>query len=58
MGFTRTAALEISELMVIDNYDKEKCLEWFNRNNVEALGLSELIVREISKIFEYGGDSI
>lgn len=52
MGFTRTAALEISELMVIDNYDKEKCLEWFNRNNVDALGLSELIVREISKICE------
>ena len=50
MGFTRTAALEISELIVVEDYDKQKCIEWFKRTNIDALGLSELIVEEVKKI--------
>lgn len=36
MGFTRTAALEFSDLIVDENYNKEQCLHWFQTNNIKA----------------------
>ena len=50
MGFTRTAALEYSDLIVDENYSKEQCLQWFYRNNIHALDLPESIVTEAVRI--------
>lgn len=50
MGFTRTAALEYSDLIVDENYSKEQCLQWFLTNNIHALDLPESIVAEADRI--------
>ena len=50
MGFTRTAALELSELMVANNYDKSKCLDWFHKNDVHSMDISPTILLEIEKV--------
>lgn len=50
MGFTRTAALEFSELMVDENFDKQKCLWWFSVNDIYSLDLPSSIVAEAERI--------
>lgn len=50
MGFTRTAALELSELMVSDDYDKAKCMNWFSKNEVHSMDISPTILQEVDKI--------
>ena len=50
MGFTRTAALEFSELMVDENYDKSKCLWWFSQNDINSMDLPAGILNEAKKI--------
>lgn len=50
MGFTRTAALEFAELMVEDNYDKNKCLLWFSQNDIHSMDLPIGILAEAEKI--------
>lgn len=50
MGFTRTAALELSDLMVADDYDKAKCINWFNKNDVHSMDISPTILQEVDKI--------
>lgn len=52
MGFTRMTALELSELMVDTEMNKEKCLNWFHNNNVHAMGISTTLLREIDRILE------
>ena len=50
MGFTRTAALEFSDLMVDENFDKEKCLWWFSINDIHSMDLPASIVSEADRI--------
>ena len=50
MGFTRTAALELSELMVSDDYDKVKCMNWFSKNDVHSMDISPTILQEVDKV--------
>ena len=50
MGFTRMAALELSELMVIEDYDKLKCMNWFKKNDVHSMDISPTILQEVDKI--------
>ena len=50
MGFTRTAALELSELMVSDDYDKAKCMNWFSKNDVHSMDISPTILQEVDKV--------
>ena len=50
MGFTRTAALELSDLMVADDYDKAKCINWFSKNNVHSMDISPTILQEVDRI--------
>lgn len=50
MGFTRTAALELSDLMVSNDYDKVKCINWFNTNDVHSMDISPTILQEVDKI--------
>ena len=52
MGFTRMTALELSELMVDTELDKESCLKWFENNNVHAMDISKTILLEIDKVLE------
>lgn len=52
MGFTRTAALEFSDLIVDENYDKEQCLRWFLTNNIHAMDLPASIINEAERIIE------
>ena len=50
MGFTRTAALKLSELMVSDDYDKVKCMNWFSKNDVHSMDISPTILQEVDKV--------
>ena len=50
MGFTRTAALELSDLIVSDDYDKAKCINWFNRNDVHSMDISPTILQEVDRV--------
>ena len=50
MGFTRTAALEFSELIVDENYNKEKCLWWFSKNDIHSMDLPAPIIAEADRI--------
>lgn len=50
MGFTRTAALELSDLMVSDDYDKAKCINWFNKNDVRSMDISPTILQEVERV--------
>ena len=50
MGFTRTAALELSDLMVSDDYDKAKCINWFNKNDVHSMDISPTILQEVDRV--------
>ena len=50
MGFTRTAALELSELMVSDDYDKAKCMNWFSKNDVHSMDIPPTILQEVDKV--------
>ena len=50
MGFTRTAALELSDLMVFDDYDKAKCINWFNKNDVHSMDILPTILQEVDKV--------
>lgn len=52
MGFTRTAAVELSDLMVEEDFDRTQCLSWLRNNNVQALDLPNSIVREIDVVLE------
>ena len=52
MGFTRTAALEFSDLMVDENYDKEKCIWWFMNNDIHSMDLPAPIVTEADRILQ------
>lgn len=52
MGFTRMTALELSELMVDTELDKESCIKWFENNNVHAMDISKTILLEIDKVLE------
>lgn len=50
MGFTRTAALELSDLIVAEDYDKVKCMAWFSQNNVHSMDISPTILQEVDKV--------
>lgn len=50
MGFTRSAALELSDLIVLDDFDKEKCLAWLNTNDIYSLDLSAVTIKEVERI--------
>ena len=50
MGFTRTAALEIADLMVAENYNKTDCLKWFKNNDIHSMPISPTILLEVDKI--------
>ena len=50
MGFTRTAALEISDLMVSTDYDKTKCMNWFSKNDIHSMDISPTILYEVDKV--------
>lgn len=50
MGFTRTAALEISELMSFDNFTKDDCILWLTKNDYHSLNISATIIDEIDRI--------
>ena len=50
MGFTRTAALEYSDLIVDENYTKDQCLQWFLTNNIYSMDLPESIINEAVRI--------
>lgn len=50
MGFTRAAALEIANLMVVDSYTKADCLKWFKNNDVHSMPISPTILLEVDKI--------
>lgn len=52
MGFTRTAALEFSDLIVDENYNKEQCLHWFQTNNINAMDLPASIINEAGRIIK------
>ena len=52
LGFTRATALEISELMVVENWDKVHCLKWLRETNLEALEFSPLMLKEIRRILD------
>lgn len=50
MGFTRTAALELSDLIVSDDYDKAKCINWFKMNDVHSMDISPTILQEVDRV--------
>lgn len=50
MGFTRTAALEFSDLIVDESFDKEQCIRWFISNNIHAMDLPASIINEAERI--------
>lgn len=50
MGFTRTAALELSDLIVADDYDKAKCVTWLRQNDVHSMDLSPTILQEVDNV--------
>lgn len=50
MGFTRTAALELSDLIVADDYDKVKCMNWLKQNDVYSMDISPTILQEVDKV--------
>lgn len=52
MGFTRTAALEFSDVMVNPDLDKESCLAWFKNNNIHTMDLPQSIVIEAERILD------
>lgn len=52
MGFTRTAALELSDLIVDDNFDKEKCLWWFSKNDIHSMDLPAPVIAEAERILK------
>lgn len=50
MGFTRTAAIEFAELMIDENYDKNKCIWWFSQTDLYSLDLPISILNEAKQI--------
>ncbi len=52
MGFTRTAALELSDLIVDENFDKEKCLWWFSKNDIHSMDLPAPVIAEAERILK------
>ncbi len=50
MGFTRAAALELSDLIVHDDYDKAKCISWLKQNDVYSMDISPTILQEVEKV--------
>lgn len=52
MGFTRTAAVELSDLMVEEDFDRTQCLSWLRNSNIQALDLPNSIVKEIEVVLE------
>ena len=52
MGFTRTAALEFSDLMVDENFNKKQCIQWFHSNNIHAMDLPAAIIAEADYLMD------
>ena len=50
MGFTRTAALELSDLMVATDMSKDDCLRWLIENDYHSMSLSATIMSEIDTV--------
>ncbi|MFY0803583.1 DEAD/DEAH box helicase [Peribacillus frigoritolerans] len=52
LGFTRTTAIAISELMSGDNFTQEACIDWLTIN-INHLGFSPIMMREIEKVVSF-----
>ncbi|EFE8656702.1 hypothetical protein F7N52_21935, partial [Escherichia coli] len=51
LGFSRTAAVMISELIPNDSLDEEECINWIKDNKVDMEELPQLVQNEIHNIF-------
>jgi len=58
MGFTRATALEISELMMVENWDKANCIKWLKESNLEAMNFSPIILKEIARVLDVQQDTL
>lgn len=58
MGFTRATALEISELMMVENWDKTNCIKWLKESNLEAMNFSPIILKEIARVLDVQQDTL
>ncbi len=52
MGFTRATALEISELMMIEDWNKTQCIKWLKESNLRAMNFSPIILKEIVRVLD------
>ena len=52
LGFTRTAAIELSDFMVREDLEREQCLQWLQSNNLHSLELPQAIIEEATRIIE------
>lgn len=57
MGFTRTAALELSELMVATELSKDDCLQWLMNNDYHSMAISATIISEIDRVLNLQPES-
>ena len=57
MGFTRTAALELSELMVATELSKDDCLQWLMNNDYHSMAISATIISEINRVLNLQPES-
>ncbi len=52
LGFSRTAAIEISARIAADNFDEERCISFLQDNGWENETFSELVKREIRDVLK------
>jgi hypothetical protein len=58
LGFSRTAAIEISGRIAADNLSEEGCIEFLSTDNWLDSPLSELVKREISEFLKARTSSV
>lgn len=52
LGLSRTTAIALSSLIVLDSLNEEQCLSWLRSQNLDSLDASPIIVAEIKRVVE------
>lgn len=50
LGLSRTSAVEVSQIMALDNLDEKAVIKWLARQNFASLDLPALVVAEIKSL--------
>lgn len=52
MGFSRTAAIALSDYISSDEYSVKECKRWLLDREIQELDLSHVIIKEIEQMKE------